>query len=315
MARLVRMLATRRRLRCSALLTLGTAILAACGTSAPASVAPPVKTVPVFGFNYGPYTAGDGPGAVVPDARIEKMLTILKGKALWIKVPDVSGGIANIPRIAHRLGFKVVASVYINKDNPAGEEAGIKQLEIDIDNGWVDVATVGDESVWGKYKTVPQLEADLDRVRSYIHGRLPLTTIEPDLVWMQHPELAQHVDLVMANITPFSLEHPYSEALSYLTKSYADLGQLTGKEVWIGETEWATDGGLHGAALADLDTASKYFAEVEHWARQNKVKMFYYQAFDEPYEGKIEAPFGDHWGVFTAEGVLKKGMQSGFSPP
>jgi exo-beta-1,3-glucanase (GH17 family) len=309
------MLGICRRPRRLALLALGSAILAACGTNGPALVASPATTVPVFGFDYGPYTVGDGPGATVPDARIEKMLTILKGKTLWIKVPDVSGGIANVPRIAHRLGFKVAASVYITKDNPQGEAAGIKQLEIDIDNGWVDLAAVGVESVWGKYKTVPQLEADLDRVRSYIRGRVPLTTIEPDFVWMQHPELAQHVDVVMANITPFSLGHPYSEALSYMTKSYADLGRLTQKEVWIGETEWATDGGLHSASLANLDTATNYFAQVEHWARQNQVKMFYYEAFDEPYEGKIEAPFGDHWGVFTSDGTLKKGMERGFNPP
>jgi exo-beta-1,3-glucanase (GH17 family) len=296
------------------LLGLGTAILAACGSSAPASVASPVTTVPVFGLDYGPYTAGDGPGATVPDARIETMLTILKGKTMWIKAPAVSGGISNIPQIAHRLGFKVAAIVYINGD-PKFETAEIKQLEIDIDNGWVDLAGVGNESTWGKFKTVPQLEADLDGVRSYIRGRVPLTTIEPDFVWMQHPELAQHVDVVMANITPFSLGHPYSEALPYLTKSYADLGQVTHKAVWIGETEWATDGGLHGASLANLDNATNYFTEVEHWARQNKVKMFYFEAFDEPWDGKLEPPFGDHWGVFTSDGTLKKGMERGFSPP
>jgi len=268
----------------------------------------------VFGFDYGPYTAGDAPGATVPDARIEAMLTILKGKALWIKVAGLSGGIANVPRIAHRLGFKVAASAYITAD-PKLEAAEIKQLEIDIDKGWIDLATVGNESVWEKVKTVPQLVADLDRVRSYVRGRVPLTTVEPDLVWMQHPELAQHVDVVMANITPFSLGHPYSQALPYMTKSYADLGRLTHKEVWIGETEWATDGGLHGASLANLDNATNYFAEVEHWARQNKVKMFYFEAFDEPWLGHIEPPFGGHWGVFTSSGAMKPGMEDGFLTP
>jgi exo-beta-1,3-glucanase (GH17 family) len=133
-------------------------------------------------------------------------------------------------------------------------------------------------------------------------------------VWMQHPELAQHVDAVVANITPFSLRHPYGDALSYVSKSYADLGQLTHKQVWIGETEWPTEGGPHGSALANLDNATNYFAAVEHWARQNKVKMFYFEAFDEPWLGQIEAPFGDHWGVFTSTGILKQGMARGFSP-
>jgi glucan 1,3-beta-glucosidase len=307
------MLGTGRRSRRLALLALGSVILAAWGTNAPASVASPATTVPVFGFNYGPYTAGDAPGARVPDARIKARLRILKGKARWIKVPAVSGGIANVPQIAHRMGFKVAASAYITND-PKLEAAEIKQLEIDINNGWVDLAAVGNESVWQKFKTVPQLEADLDRVRSDVRGRVPLTTIEPDLVWMQHPELAQHVDVVVANITPFSLEHPYPEALSYVTKSYADLGQLTHKQVWIGETEWATEGGLHGSALANLDNATNYFAQVEHWARQNKVKMFYFEAFDEPWLGKIERGFGDHWGVFTSTGSLKHGMARGFSP-
>jgi exo-beta-1,3-glucanase (GH17 family) len=270
--------------------------------------------VPVFGFNYGPYTVGDGPGAEVPDSRIEAMLKILQGKTLWIKVPGVSGGIANVPQIAHRMGFKVAASAYINND-PKLEAAEIKQLEIDIDNGWIDLAAVGNESVWRKYKTVSELAADLDRVRSEIHGRVPLTTIEPDVPWMEHPELAEHVDVVVANITPFSFGHRYNEAIPYVTKSYADIGRLTHREVWIGETEWATEGGLHGDALANLENATGYFAEVERWARQNQVKMFYFEAFDEPWLGPVEPPFGDHWGVFTNTGTLKKGMERGFAPP
>lgn len=295
------------------LLGLGSAVLATAGTNA-ASAASPPKPVPIFGFNYGPYTVGDAPGDQVPDAKITEMLKLLKGKTLWIKVPAVSGGIANIPEIAHRMGFKVFASAYLTTD-PTMDAAEIKQLEVDVDHGWVDVAAVGNESTWMKYKTVPELEADLDQARTYIHGRVPLTTIEPDVQWMMHPEVAQHVDVVTANITPFSLGHPYSEALPYLTNSYAAIGQLTHKQVWIGETEWPTEGGLHGNSLANLDNATNFFAEAQHWARQNKVKMFYFEAFDEPWLGQIEAPFGGHWGVFTSTGTLKPGMAAGFSKP
>lgn len=301
-----------------ALSTLAIVILSACGTTSPTSVASPATsttpTPPVFGLDYGPYTVGDGPGDMVPDSRVEQLLTVLKGKVRWIKVPGASAGNTNVPRIAHGMGFKVVATAYITGD-PKVEEAELKQLKIDIDNKWIDVAVLGSESIWVKAKTAPDLEAELDHLRTYIHGRLPLTTVEPNVVWIQHPDLVQHVDLVMANITPFSYQKPFNEALSYVNTSYAELVNKTHKEVWIGETEWATQGGLFGQALANPETAANYFTAIEKWSRGNKVKMFYFEAFDEPWLGKLEPPFGDHWGVFTKDGSLKEGMDRGFSPP
>lgn len=305
--------------RLGAIATLAAFGLAGCGSSGSSVAKPspsPSNIVPVFGFDYSPYTGvtNDGPGAVEPDAKIEAHLKILQGKTTWIKIAGSSAGATNIPKIAHRMGFKICVGAYLSKDPKASADE-VNQLKKDIDSGWVDLAMLGSESIWAGYRPFPELVTELDAMHAFIKGRVPLTTAEPDLVWTKYPDLSKHVDVVMANITPFSLEKPLEESLPYMMKSYSDLQQLTKKEVWIGESEWATEGGFHGKAFGSLANANKYFADVEHWARQNKVKMFYFEAFDEPWLNGVEPPFGGHWGVFTSDGVMKPGMEAGFTRP
>lgn len=304
----------------AALLALGF-VIAACGGSTAGTVTrPSAAPVPTphpgkfFGVNYEPYTDGDGPGATVPDARIVKHLTLLQGKFTWIKVPGTTSGNTNVPRIAHQMGFKVMASAYLS-GQASTDDMEIAQLEKDIDAGYLDLAAVGNEVLWRKFLPVAQLITRIDRVRKDVKNKsVPITTIEPNLEWPLVPELLAHVDAVVVNITPFAAYYAVDKAQSDLQPSYAKMVTFAaGKPIYIGETEWPSDGGIYGAALANPPNAARYFSDCEAWATKNGVQLFYYEAFDEPWLGKVETVFGNHWGIFTSTGVLKPGFEKAFA--
>jgi glucan 1,3-beta-glucosidase len=277
---------------------------------------PPPRPAPVFGFDFSPYTQGDGPGFAVPDSRITSLLGVLRGRSTWIKVAGSTGGLANIPRLAHEMGFKVAAAAYINGD-PSFDAAEVAQLEKSIKAGYVDLAMVGSEAVWDHFITADALAAEMDTVRGDIRGvsSVPVTTVEPDQSWFDHPQLAQHADVVVANVTPFSFHVPYSQSLAWVQQHYNRLVHATGKTVYIGETEWASEGGSFGGAVANPYNSARYFAAIEHWARPNHVGVFYFEAFDEPWLSQSDSSYGPHWGVFTTSGAIKPGMEDGFLTP
>lgn len=286
-------------------------------TAAPTVVAqPPPSPVfaPVFGFDFSPFTVGDRPGDDVPDSRITSLLGVLKGRSAWVKIGSVTGGEANVPRIAKSMGFKVAATAYLSGD-AAHDTPEVQQLEADINAGYVDLAMVGSEAVWIHAITAEALATEMDTVRSDIKARVPVATVEPDQAWFDHPILAQHADVVVANITPFSFHVPYDHALAWFKDRYAKLQQLSGRTVYVGETEWASAGGDFGGSIANQYYATHYFAAIEHWARPNHVGVFYFEAFDEPWLSSTDSKYGPHWGVFTSAGVLKSGMEDGFLTP
>jgi len=259
---------------------------------------------------------GDSPGSPVPDSRIVSLLSVLRGKTAWIKIGGSTNGMTNVPRIAKSMGFKVAATAYLNGDAQS-EASEINQLESDIRAGYVDLAMVGSEAVWVHVKTADQLAALMDQVRADTGRRVPVGTVEPDQAWFDHPVLAQHADVVVANITPFSFHVSFDQSLPWLQDHYQRLQRSTGRTVYIGETEWATDGGYFkpGGPVANLPYATRYFAAVEHWARSNHVGVFYFEAFDEPWLSSADSVFGPHWGVFTSQGIMKPGMGAGFQTP
>lgn len=320
---------TRTVLARSVLAVLTVVLVASCGSSTATTPAggqqatpPPPAAHPIFGVDYSPYTRpGEAPQAPVPDSRIRAQLQELVGKVLWIKVVGTGGGLANIPRIAHGMGLKVAEAAVLTPD--AGATATeIRQLEDNVRNGYVDIALVGSETVFTNTLPAAAVVRYMNQVRSDLGGRVPVSTVEParDPMLSGKPTLLQYTslihasDVVFANITPFSYKLGLEESLASLKRTYqAVVRAAGGKRVYIGETEWATEGGPFGAAVASPQNAATYFKLVEDWARANDVGVFYFEAFDEPWLTAGDAKFGPHWGIFTGDGTLKPGFDVVFA--
>jgi exo-beta-1,3-glucanase (GH17 family) len=96
----------------------------------------------------------------------------------------------------------------------------------------------------------------------------------------------------------------YDSVVSYMES----LG--VNKPVHIGETGWASFSDRHygpqGSRATDEYKQSLYYHKMREWATKNKIKCFYFEAFDEPWKD-AQYPNGseNYFGLFTVDGKAK----------
>jgi len=82
------------------------------------------------------------------------------------------------------------------------------------------------------------------------------------------------------------------------------------KQIHIGETGWASfsngNYGSNGAKATDEYKQALYYQKMREWATKNKIKCFYFEAFDEPWKD-AHNPNGSEnfFGLFTVDGKAK----------
>ena len=299
-----------------AALILIAALLAACGsTSSTTPTATPDPYNPIYGIDLGIHVlSGSSGDAPVPDSQIVQLLQALQGRTQWIRAYNVQASSAHVPMLAHQLGFKVAASAILTA-NRSSSEAALAELYRQVNNGWVDLAIVGNEEVHVKAMDSLTLIGYINEARQAVGSKVPIATVEPDKTLLQHPEIMRACDVVLANIPPISYGIPPSRALAYVQTTWQQISSVSGgHEVQIGETEWASDGVrplVEGKPFIGPQIAATYFVQVETWARQAGVKVFYFEGFDEPWLAMTDT-VGPHWGIFTNQLTIKPGFEPGF---
>jgi GPH family glycoside/pentoside/hexuronide:cation symporter len=121
-----------------------------------------------------------------------------------------------------------------------------------------------------------------------------------------HPELIQACDLILINCYPFwegadiDISPAYTRYMYNLIKNKAD-----SKPVIISETGWPSDGESTEVAVPSDLNAMKYFINVNHWANQEDIKLFYFSSFDESWKIHHEGDVGQRWGIWNEKEKLK----------
>ncbi len=92
-------------------------------------------------------------------------------------------------------------------------------------------------------------------------------------------------------------------------KTYIDSLGIS-KPIHIGESGWASVSngfyGNSGSRATDEYKQALYYKQMRSWSQENKVALFYFEAFDEPWKDASN-PSGseNHFGLFTVEGKAK----------
>jgi len=111
------------------------------------------------------------------------------------------------------------------------------------------------------------------------------------------------------------MEKAMERALSYAISQYDSVHNYmrsldVDKPIHIGETGWASFSDRHygpdGSKATDEYKQSLYYHKMRQWATQNKIKCFYFEAFDEPWKD-AQYPNGSEnfFGLFTVDGKAK----------
>ncbi len=157
----------------------------------------------ISGFSYSPYRSGQKPNENIfpTDEQIREDRAKLATFTDNIRIYSSSGDMQRIPAIAHELGLTVTLGIWLDKNLEKNASEINAALDILEQNRNIRAVFVGNEALFREDVRIDQLIGYLDEVRAMTH--VPVATAEPWHIWIKHPELAPHVDLIAAHVLPF----------------------------------------------------------------------------------------------------------------
>lgn len=258
----------------------------------------------MHGICFSAFTQNQKPSSIITEAQIVKRLTLLKNHTNWIRVFSCINGHEKIPSIAKQMGFKVLMGAWIGKDFNENEKE-IQSLITLVNEGSVDIAAVGNEVLFRGDQTESTIIEYLQTVKAKTSG-VPICTVDIYNEWMNRPNLVAATDKILINCYPFWEGAPIEQAGIYLQEMYRQTKAIAnGKEIVIAETGWPSNGEEVGNAVPSLQNQMIYFVEVQSWAAEADVDLFYFSSFDETWKIQQEGDVGAGWGLWDKDEILK----------
>ena len=236
--------------------------------------------------------------------QIERDFKVLDSKVEKVRIYSATHGQENVPQVAQRHNIKVMAGAWLNNDFKKNDEEINAVISMANHYANINRVLVGNEVLFRKELTVPQLITYLDRVKSQVQQ--PISIAEPAFIWINHPELADHVDFIAVHIFPYWERVPIEKSISEMQRHYQKLQQtFPGKEIVIGEAGWPSKGSTNGEAKPSLINEAYFLREFFNLAERKQYDYYIMEAFDQPWKHSTENSAGEHWGIFDATGRQK----------
>lgn len=258
----------------------------------------------VHGFCFSLYADGQGPGDIISEEQIRRRLEILRPYTSWIRSFSTIEGNELIPKIAKEMGMKTLVGAWLSDDLEKNEEeiAGLLQLASD---GYVDIAAVGNEVLYRKDLSVAQLLEYIQSVKSQVDN-IPVGYVDAYYEFVMRPEIAEACDIILSNCYPFWEGTAYEHSLQHIKHMYGQSKMAaSGKKVIITETGWPSHGEALGGAQPNSLNALKYFINIQLWAIDEGIEVFYFSSFDESWKVGAEGTVGAYWGIWDKHEKLK----------
>ncbi len=297
---------------------LGAALAPACiGTMEPVNPLSDVWQGPAIA--YSGYREGQSPGSGARPSQdqVEEDLRILARNWRLIRVYAADRHGEDVLEVIRRekIDLKVMLGIWLDRE-PGSEQDNARQIAegIRLADEYKDIVlavNVGNE-VLIEWTAHPVRE---ERVIRYVRRvreavTQPVTVADNYVWWRDHgAALAGEVDFITMHTYPLWERKDIDEGLSYTVENYEDVRAAhPGRTIVIGEAGWATftEGNLHVPHGGDEQKQRRYYEELTDWARENKVTVFFFEAFDEPWK---DSGTEEHWGLFTADRKAKPVME------
>ncbi len=263
-----------------------------------------VLTNGIHGLCFSPYEEGQQPGDQLSEEQIRRRLQIIKPYTNWVRSFSCTEGNELIPMIAKELGFKTLVGAWLSDDHLTNDKE-IESLEKLCQQGYVDVASVGNEVLYRDELTEKELLVYIDKVKANVKNT-PIGYVDAYYEFVNRPKLSEACDVILANCYPFWEACHLDYSLLYMKEMYKqaiDAGK--GKRVIITETGWPSQGSSLGASHPSYENALKYFINAQTWSKEDDIEMFYFSSFDESWKVKAEGDVGAYWGLWDTEEKLK----------
>ncbi|MES9867084.1 MAG: glycosyltransferase [Candidatus Thiodiazotropha sp. LLP2] len=257
----------------------------------------------IQGFSFSPVRADHDPslGRYPSEAEIEEDLLLLSEKTYSVRSYSVSGSYQAIPRLAEKHGLNVALGAWINGDS----ETDTKEIETLISlsrehHKNVVRVVVGNEAIYRGDISVAQAITNLENVKKRVWA--PVSIAEPWHIWLDYPELAEHVDYIAAHILPFWEGQPIDDAVDFTVKTYERLKQLfPDKPIVIAEVGWPSNGRPKRDATPSQANQASFLRRFLKEAEERNYIYYLMEAFDQPWKQRQESGVGTYWGVYDID--------------
>ena len=174
----------------------------------------------------------------------------------------------------------------------------------------VVAVNVGNEALvdWNDHMvTLESVIAYVQEVQAAVEQ--PVTVADNYEWWIKDgAPLAAVVDFLGVHTYPAWEDKTIDEALDYTIENIEGVrAALPGKPLAILEAGWASTA-IEFADRASEANQSRHYAELRDWATEAGITVFFFEAFDEPWKGDPNSPFGaeKHWGLFKVDRTPKQ---------
>jgi len=259
----------------------------------------------MHGLCFSPYEEGQKPGDQISEEQIRRRMEIIAPYTDWIRSFSCTEGNEEIPRIAREFGIKSMAGAWLG-DDPEINANEIKNL-IEITNqGYVDIAAVGNEVMLRGDLNEDQLLDFIQQVKDGINVDVPVAYVDAYYEFAERPRIAEACDVILANCYPFWEGCDMDYSLLYIKDMYQRaLRAGNGKKVIISETGWPSQGSNLEGAYPSYENYLKYFMNMQKWAQEDDIEIFYFSSFDESWKVGAEGDVGAYWGLWDKDEQLK----------
>ena len=214
-------------------------------------------------------------------------------------------GTNSFRRIAHELGIKTMVGAWLGDDPEINKKeiAGLIKL---ANEGYVDIAAVGNEVMYRGDLTEEELLSFLHEVKEGINANVPVGYVDAYYEFAERPAITEACDVILANCYPFWEGCDQDYSLLYMKDMYnRALRAGNGKKVIITETGWPSEGTSLEGAFPSEENAIKYFINTQKWSQEEDIDIFYFSSFDESWKVGDEGDVGAYWGIWDKNEKLK----------
>lgn len=260
----------------------------------------------IQGFSFSPYQEGqDAIKSDLPSvAEIDGDLKLLSGKTHAVRSYATQGTLASIAPLAAKYRLNVAQGIWIDRDPERNVEEVRTGIELARKHRNIVRVVVGNEAVLRNDIPLEDLLKILDEVRDKV--RQPVSTAEPWHVWLEHPELADHVDYLAVHMLPFWEGVRVEDAVEYVVDKMQRLQErFPDKKIIIGEVGWPSEGRTREGAVASVANQALFLRRFLHRAEEEGYIYYVMEAFDQPWKAFNEGGVGAYWGVYNVRREAK----------
>ena len=258
----------------------------------------------MHGICFSPYLEGQNIGDQLSPEQIDKRMKVVVNHTKWVRSFSCTDGNEYIPKSARKQGLKTMVGAWIGRDKEKNNRE-ISELIKLAKEGYVDIAVVGNEVLLRNDLEESEIINYINRVKEMLPG-IPVGYVDAYYQFHQRPSLAAASDMILVNCYPFWEGANISLATHYLKHMYAlSKDSANGKPVIITETGWPNKGNNSNEAIPTDENAMKYYINVQKWAHEENVDIFYFSSFDESWKVHQEGDVGARWGIWDKNEKLK----------